>query len=130
MKIWLVEDNDVYRVMLGKLLRKFTPYSIERDFTDQESIENLLQEFSSEEVKLPDLLLLDLYLPGYTGWEILDRMKENKLKIPVIIISQSSSDSDISKSKLYPEILGYFHKNDFPTTLFSMISELDSNRQL
>jgi CheY-like chemotaxis protein len=130
MKIWLVEDNDVYRVMLGKLLRKFTPYSIERDFTDQESIENLLQEFSSEEVKLPDLLLLDLYLPGYTGWEILDSMKENKLKIPVIIISQSSSDSDISKSKLYPEILGYFHKNDFPTTLFSMISELDSNRQL
>jgi CheY-like chemotaxis protein len=130
MKIWLVEDNDVYRVMLGKLLRKFTPYSIERDFTDQESIENLLQEFSSEEVKLPDLLLLDLYLPGYTGWEILDSMKENKLKIPVIIISQSSSDSDMSKSKLYPEILGYFHKNDFPTTLFSMISELDSNRQL
>jgi CheY-like chemotaxis protein len=130
MKIWLVEDNDVYRVMLGKLLRKFTPYSIERDFTDQESIENLLQEFSSEEVKLPDLLLLDLYLPGYTGWEILDSMKENELKIPVIIISQSSSDSDMSKSKLYPEILGYFHKNDFPTTLFSMISELDSNRQL
>ena len=130
MKIWLVEDNDVYRVMLGKLLRKFTPYSIERDFTDQESIENLLKEFSSEEVKLPDLLLLDLYLPGYTGWEILDSMKENKLKIPVIIISQSSSDSDMSKSKLYPEILGYFHKNDFPTTLFSMISELDSNRQL
>jgi CheY-like chemotaxis protein len=130
MKIWLVEDNDVYRVMLGKLLRKFTPYSIERDFTDQESIENLLQEFSSEEVKLPDLLLLDLYLPGYTGWEILDSMKENKLKIPVIIISQSSSHSDMSKSKLYPEILGYFHKNDFPTTLFSMISELDSNRQL
>ena len=48
----------------------------------------------------PDLILLDLYLPGKTGIEILcDIKKDNKLKqIPIIILSSSTAPEDIRQA--------------------------------
>ena len=49
----------------------------------------------------PDLIILDLMLPGINGFEILKRIKENKdssiNSIPVLIMSNLGSESDIQK---------------------------------
>ncbi len=44
----------------------------------------------------PDVILLDLLLPGMNGFEVLKAVrKEKQYKKPVIILSNLSSDSDI-----------------------------------
>ena len=63
----------------------------------------------------PDLILLDLNMPGMGGKEFLRRIKaEEKLKqIPVVILTTSEADKDIIDSyKL--QASGYVHK---PVTL-------------
>ena len=46
-----------------------------------------------------DLILLDLFLPGISGFEVLTHLKESNKHshIPVIIISGSGSDEDTTK---------------------------------
>lgn len=58
---------------------------------------NRLQEQKEE---LPDLILLDLNLPGWDGKSFLKEIKsDNRLKrIPVIILSTSNADSDVAES--------------------------------
>ena len=49
----------------------------------------------------PDIILLDILLPGMNGFEILEAFKKNpKVQdIPVILLSNLGQDSDIEKGK-------------------------------
>jgi len=51
--------------------------------------------------KIPDIVMLDILLPGMDGFEILRRIKSNpKTKnIPVILLSNLGQTSDIEKGK-------------------------------
>ncbi|OEU80389.1 MAG: hypothetical protein BA865_00940 [Desulfobacterales bacterium S5133MH4] len=42
----------------------------------------------------PDLVLLDLFLGGPDGWEVLERIKEEKSRLPVIVVSAYDSYRD------------------------------------
>ncbi len=48
----------------------------------------------------PDLVILDLDLPGIDGWEVLAEVKQDPQlrRIPVIILTGSSSDADVIRS--------------------------------
>jgi len=52
------------------------------------------------EVERPDLVLLDLNLPGKDGREVLSEMKQDAdlRRIPVVILTTSNAESDILKS--------------------------------
>lgn len=124
MKIFLIEDNDVYRMALKRILETCTDYSITSEFINGISFVSTWND-AKPTFMSPDLILLDLYLPDMDGWEILDSMQDKGMTTPVIIISQSSSREDIVKSKNYNNVVGYFIKSDFPANLFNMIRELD-----
>jgi two-component system alkaline phosphatase synthesis response regulator PhoP len=43
----------------------------------------------------PDLVLLDLMLPGINGYEVCKELKDNKSDIPIIMLTAKSQESDI-----------------------------------
>lgn len=47
----------------------------------------------------PDLLLLDLMLPGMTGFEIIEHLRKNETtrKLPIILMSAKSQKADIER---------------------------------
>ena len=46
----------------------------------------------------PDLILLDLMMPGMTGWEVLRRLRDSPhSKIPVIVLSARDTPADVAK---------------------------------
>jgi len=49
---------------------------------------------------LPDLMLLDILLPGIDGFEVLEKLRSppRHRRIPVIMLTTSSSQEDIVKS--------------------------------
>ena len=60
----------------------------------------LLQQFDSSTHAHPQLILLDLNLPGKTGHEVLGEIKRNAVwqAIPTIVLSSSATPNDIDKS--------------------------------
>jgi CheY-like chemotaxis protein len=75
----------------------------------------------------PDLILLDLNMPGMGGKEFLKRMKEDKKlkQIPVVILTTSDAEKDIIDSyNLYAS--GYVHK---PVTLEEFKDAMDKLKE-
>jgi CheY-like chemotaxis protein len=95
--IVLVEDNDLDVKLVKRTLTKAPAHPQVRVATDGQSGVNLIFEQCEE---CPDLILLDINLPKYDGFEILSmiRKHERMRHVPVIMFSSSDRDEDILRS--------------------------------
>ncbi|MFW5489827.1 MAG: sigma-54-dependent transcriptional regulator [Desulfovibrio sp.] len=78
-KILIVDDEDGIRFSLRGILE-----DEEYEVQDAQNGEEGLQIFSSSP---PDLVFLDIWLPGMDGLEVLDAMRKASPDIPVVMIS-------------------------------------------
>ena len=114
--ILLVEDDRADQKLVKEAL---TEEIVASDLyivsSGEEALDFLYRQGKYREAPQPDLILLDLNMPGMGGKEFLRRIKEDeKLKqIPVVILTVSESEKDIVDSyNLYAS--GYIKK---PATL-------------
>ncbi len=63
-----------------------------------------------------DLILLDLMMPIKDGFSVLEDLKKNKNKTPVIISSNLGQNEDIKRAKELGAV-DYFIKSDTPISL-------------
>lgn len=104
--IYVIEDE----ISISKLI---SLYLTKSDFRTKEfsNAEDALESIKTD--KLPDLIILDLNLPGMSGFDFLNSLRDLfKIMPTVIIISARDSDEDIIKG------LGY-GADDFITKPFS-----------
>lgn len=89
--IVIIEDDKFLREMISQKLMK-EGYEVFGAVDGEEGIK-LVKD------KKPDLVLLDLILPGMDGFEILEALKEDQevLSIPVIILSNLDQKEDMEK---------------------------------
>ena len=90
-KILLVEDDQMFRGLLSNVLLQ-RKHEIITAVSGQEAI------VISKETK-PDLILMDVRLPGTSGFEAIASIKANPDtgKIPIIILSASATLRDKAK---------------------------------
>ncbi|MDX1940444.1 MAG: response regulator [Saprospiraceae bacterium] len=95
--ILLVEDNpaDVELTM-----EAFSRCQSSVNMTVMPSGIEALNHLHKDDEELPDLILLDLNLPGWDGKSFLKEIKQDSRlrKIPVIILSTSNSNNDVEES--------------------------------
>ncbi|BCS97353.1 hybrid sensor histidine kinase/response regulator [Desulfoluna limicola] len=87
MTVLIVDDMPTNIKILGETLRKDYDISFARSGT--KALEMIAEH-------LPDLILLDIMMPGIDGYEVLRRIKENPdhSHIPVIFISARDDEKD------------------------------------
>ncbi|MBP3267147.1 MAG: response regulator transcription factor, partial [Ruminococcus sp.] len=88
MLIYIVEDEES--------IRELESYALEKSDFEVRSFENSEGFYKALEDKLPDLILLDIMLPGDDGLTILKKLRNNMVyeNIPVIIISAKDTELD------------------------------------
>ena len=92
-KILIVEDDKFLRDLLSKKLTEEN-FSVVTAIDGEEGMKKTQEEN-------PDLILLDLILPGMNGFEVLKKIKENPATkdIPIIVLSNLGQKEDIERAK-------------------------------
>lgn len=99
--ILLVEDNEGDILLTMEAFEECkieTEVSVARN--GKEALDFLYQKGYYINAKRPDLILLDINIPIYSGHEVLSKIKQDESlkKIPVIMLTTSSNEKDIEKA--------------------------------
>lgn len=93
-RILVVDDTPDIRLLLVAVLQRAGHEVIEA--ADGTSVHSWVRDAN------PDVIILDLMMPGMDGWETLAQLKSSpeSRDIPVIISSVLSEDEDLEKARL------------------------------
>ncbi len=89
--ILIVEDDKFLRELISRKLA-CEKFRIEEAIDGEEGLKKITES-------KPDLILLDLILPGLDGFEVLERVKDNPStsSIPVLILSNLGQRDEIER---------------------------------
>lgn len=110
-KILLIDDDASINFLHSEVLKHYT-ISASYDLMDSsKAAMEMIQK--STEGELPDLILLDLNMPVFNGWDFLDEMsvqKETIQNIPTVVLTSSMNPDDIERTKNYANVIGFLSK--------------------
>ena len=124
-EILVVEDNEMDFELLELSFRRLPFQKNFHQVDDGESAWELLHQSGEfTDAPRPDLILLDLNLPGMSGHEVLAKIKddENLKTIPVLILTTSSYAQDILKA--YQNMANGYVTKDFGFQVVKSLSKL------
>lgn len=120
LSVWLIEDHANYRDTVAMALRARREIGTLLDFGDAESVFRRLKEVSSAK---PDVLLLDLGLPGMHGLEAIPKLKELLPKTDIVVLTVFDD-----KPKVFEAIAsgasGYLLKSSTPDEIVKAVVQV------
>ncbi|MFM1931554.1 MAG: hypothetical protein RL226_857 [Bacteroidota bacterium] len=111
----ICDDHKIVREGLSKIISNFPDISILAD--DIASGEELMQRLRA---KRPDIIILDVSLPGRSGLEVLKQVKIMYPEIKVLVLSMYPEDQ-FAIRMLKAGASGYLHKDSAPEVLIEAI---------
>ena len=119
-RILIADDHPLFRDGLHGLLDSVPDTEVVGEATDgKEAVElaNRLQ---------PDVILMDLMMPGMDGWEVLDRIRRDATtyKIPVVVLTAHAEEESRRRANeggADAFVTKPFQPNDFRSTVLSLL---------
>lgn len=115
--VWVVEDNEEFGRQLTGLLNLSDSFVCERNFTACEPAIDLLRDGD-----LPDVILMDIGLPGMSGIEGVREIKAMAPSIEVVILTIFEDNQKIFEA-ISAGASGYLHKS---SSLDVIVDSLES----
>jgi two-component system, OmpR family, alkaline phosphatase synthesis response regulator PhoP len=103
-KIMIVDDEPDVLYIVRKILEK-EGYEVEVTYSGKDCLDTVA------DVK-PDLIILDIMMPGLDGWEVARTLKnqEHTKDIPIIMLTVRVSDDSVERSFQYSNADGHLGK--------------------
>lgn len=116
-RVLMVEDEPENRLFIGMMLRAEGYEVIEAE--DGPSALDLLGQ-----MERPDLILLDVMMPGMNGWRVFERIRADERwhGIPVVMLTALAQSSDVQRA-VQLGVDGYVTKPFEPADLIHSIEE-------
>ncbi len=109
-RVVLVDDHQLVRAGIGALLRELPEVEVVSEGSDGEAAIRLVHEL------IPDVIFLDLVMPGMSGLVVLERIIGQHSELKVIILSMHSSEEHVVRA-LQLGAAGYMLKDVAPEEL-------------
>lgn len=116
MRIVLADDHPMISTAIEALLRG-TPFEIAGTATSGE------QAIAKAEELKPDILLLDLQMPGGTGMDVLRKLRANGSRTKVVLLTAAIDDSSLIEAKAL-KVQGMVLKNSDPAYLLECLDRV------
>lgn len=110
--IVVIDDDPIYQMLVEKMLHKVEPGITIIPFLNISShIQDILKVLQETQNEI--IVLLDINVPGMTGWDFMDAFNEaefDKSHIQVYLVSSSVDIEDHQKSQNNPKIVRFYSK--------------------
>src|SRR3989344_3218069 len=121
-KVLIVDDD---KFLLNMYAVKFRNYGFEVEIalSGVEALNKLQNE------KVPNIIILDLVMPTMDGYELLAKIREQKLapQTTVVVLTNQSQPEDVEKAKKY-HIQGYIIKaSTIPSEVLEEVIKIHKN---
>jgi two-component system nitrate/nitrite response regulator NarL len=116
MRVLLIDDHALFRVGLQGLLEQRNIDVVAAVGEGSEGL-RLAKELG------PDVILLDMRMPNMDGLEVLSKLRESGLTMPVVMLTTSSDEQDLVES-LRTGAQGYLLKDMEPDQLVSALRDI------
>jgi DNA-binding NarL/FixJ family response regulator len=120
--VLLVEDFGPFRALVSTLLRE------KPDFVVVSEASNGLEAVRRARELHPDLILMDVGLPGLNGIEAARRIRELALRSRIVFLTQEGS-AEVVEEALSSGALGYVHKPRAGSDLFPAVAAVLEGKQ-
>jgi len=121
-RVMVVEDEPENRLFIGLMLRTEGYEVVEAE--DGPTAFRILEGGAH-----PDLILLDVMMPGLNGWQVFQRLREDPTaaRIPVVMLTALAQRADVERA-VELGVDGYLTKPFEPADLIHTIEEALTHR--
>ncbi|MHA7628021.1 response regulator [Corallococcus sp. M7] len=85
-RILVADDQTEMRTLIRKMLVR-RGYDVVEASDGPDLVRVLIEGLTAEESRAPDLIITDVRMPGFTGLEVLARLRREQWNTPVILIT-------------------------------------------
>lgn len=113
-KIMIVDDNEIDNYIVKVLLKNNNVANDILEFDNGLKAIEYLQTNKDDPENLPEIILLDIYMPLVDGFQFMEMFNDIKLdlkiKCKICIVSSSIDNNDILKTKMDQNIFAFVTK--------------------
>jgi CheY-like chemotaxis protein len=113
--VLLIDDDEINNMICTKIISKNDfAGNIVACSSARQGLKYLEETQTDSEKVVPSVIFLDINMPVMNGWDFLDQYKQmdslQGKEIILIMLSSSSSSSDLTRAKSYPQVSDYITK--------------------
>jgi CheY-like chemotaxis protein len=112
--IFYIDDNEFEHYIIESLIKTYSNCEKISFFLKGKDALELLEKNKGNSTELPDIILLDLLMPEFTGWDFLDAF--GKLypllskPVKIYVLSSSVDSNDVKRARSYPFVKTFISK--------------------
>ena len=116
MRVVLIDDHALFRIGLESILERRGVTVIASLADGEEGIQLILKE-------QPDIVLLDMRMPALSGTQVLKKLRDADISIPIVMLTTSNEETDLIES-LRSGAQGYLLKDMDPDELVTALHDV------
>jgi DNA-binding NarL/FixJ family response regulator len=111
-EIGIVDDHRLFTTSLTLLLEQFGGFTVTLEANSGEALQQQLRLMK----RVPDIILLDIKMPGINGADIATWLRENYGAIKVVAVTMQAAEQDVVEM-IHAGCCAYLLKNTHPNEL-------------